>query len=227
MTQGPGWPPQQPQQSWQPPPQGQGWQPPQGGWSPQPPQQSAYGQGWPPPQHPYAQRQHQPQPQPPRRRKKWPWIVGGLVLLLAALIGTAGNSATPDGRTGSSGAPAAPLPPHRAVDAREWQIIAKDPAAHEGERIIVYGRVTQFDAATGNDTFRASVDGIDHPGEKYAFDTNTMLNGDASALHDIVNDDLFRAEVTVSGSLSYGTQIGGNTTVPRLTVDTIKVIGRG
>jgi hypothetical protein len=149
------------------------------------------------------------------------------VLLLAALIGTAGNSTTPEGRTASNGAPGAPLPPHRAVDAREGQIIAKEPAAHEGERIIVYGRVTQFDAATGNDTFRASVDGVDHPGDAYAFDTNTMLSGDASALRDIVNEDLFRAEVTVAGSMSYGTQIGGNTTVPMLTVDTIKVIGRG
>jgi hypothetical protein len=221
MTQGgPGWPPQQPQPGWQPPP-GQSWQPPHGGWTPQPPQQPAYG--WPPQQHPYAQRPYQPPP--PRKRKKWPWVVGGGVLLLAALIGTAANSATPSSRTASSGGPAAPLAPHRTVNAHEWQVIAKDPDAHEGERIIVYGRVTQFDAATGDDTFRASVDGVARPGYEYAYDTNTMLSGDASALRDIVNDDLFRAEVTVAGSLSYDTQIGGTTTVPRLTVDTIKVTG--
>jgi hypothetical protein len=111
------------------------------------------------------------------------------------------------------------VPRHRCPrTAREWQIIAKDPAAHEGERIIVYGRVTQFDAATRDDTFRTTVDGIDHPGETYAFDTNTVLSGDAGTLRDIVDDDLFRADVTVAGSMSYDTQIGGSTTAPRLTV---------
>ncbi len=46
-------------------------------------------------------------------------------------------------------------------------------------------------------------------------------------MKDVVNDDLFRAEVTVAGALSYDTQIGGNTTVPTLTTDTIRVTGRG
>lgn len=212
MTQGgPGRPPQQPEQSWQSP---------HGGL----PQQPAYGQGWPPPQHPYAQRPYQPQP--PRKRKKWPWVTGAVVLFLAALIGTAINSATPSSRAADS-APATPLVPHRVINSRDWQLIVKDPDAHEGERIIVYGRVTQFDAATGSDTFRASVDSVDHPGNAYAFDTNTVLSGSAPALKDVVIDDLFRAEVTVAGSMSYGTQIGGSTTVPMLTVDTIKVIGRG
>jgi hypothetical protein len=222
MTQGgPSWPPQQPEQGWQSPPPGQSRQSPHGGW----PQQPAYGPGWLPPQHPYAQRPYQPQP--PRKRKKWPRVAGAAVLLLATLIGTAANGATPSSRAADSAAPPAPLPPHRAINARDWQVIVKDPDAHEGERIIVYGRVTQFDAATGDDTFRASVDSINHPGNAYAYDTHTVLRGDASALRDVVNEDLFRAEVTVAGSMSYDTQIGGSTTVPMLTVDTIKVIGGG
>jgi hypothetical protein len=221
MTQGgQGRPPQQPG-GWQSPPPEWSWQSPHGGW----PHQPAFGPGLPPPQHPYAQRQYQPQP--PRKRKKWPWVAGAAVLLLAALIGTAINGAAPSSRAAESAVLAAPLVPHRVINARDWQLIVKDPDAHEGERIIVYGRVTQFDAATGNDTFRASVDSVNHPGNAYAFDTNTLLSGNASALQDVVIDDLFRAEVTVAGSMSYGTQIGGSTTVPMLTVDTIKVIGRG
>ncbi|MFD1517052.1 hypothetical protein [Pseudonocardia yunnanensis] len=149
------------------------------------------------------------------------------MLLLAALFGTAINGARPSSRAADSAVSAVPLVPHRVINTRDWQLIVKDPDAYEGERIIVYGRVTQFDAATGNDTFRASVDSVDHPGNAYAFDTNTMLSGEAAALRDVVNDDLFRAEVTVAGSMSYSTQIGGSTTVPMLTVDTIKVIGRG
>lgn len=47
--------------------------------------------------------------------------------------------------------------------AREWALIAKSPDQHAGERIIVYGEVTQFDAATGTSAFRANVDGVAHP----------------------------------------------------------------
>jgi hypothetical protein len=72
------------------------------------------------------------------------------------------------------------------------------------------------------------VDGVEHSGDAYAYldyDTNTVLSGDVAALRDIVSKDLFKAEVTVAGSMSYGTQIGGSTTVPMLTVDTIQVTG--
>ena len=98
------------------------------------------------------------------------------------------------------------------IDAREWQVIAKDPDAHEGEHILVYGYVTQFDAATGTDTFRANVDGVEHSGDEYAYldyEINTMLRGDPTALQDIVSGGLFTAQVTVGGSVSYDTQIGG------------------
>jgi hypothetical protein len=40
-----------------------------------------------------------------------------------------------------------------------------------------------------------------------------------------VQDDLFKAEVVVAGSLSYDTQIGGSTTVPLLLVTKITVTG--
>jgi hypothetical protein len=114
----------------------------------------------------------------------------------------------------------APEEPYRKLSARDWQIIAKNPDAHIGERVIVHGRVTQFDAATGTTAFRASVDGVRQK-RAYDYDTNTMLGGDAADLQDIVVDDEFTAEVTVRGSLTYQTQIGGSTTVPVLLVQTI------
>lgn len=113
-----------------------------------------------------------------------------------------------------------PPVPHSQISARDWQVIAKNPDAHTGKRIIVYGYVTQFDAATGTTSFRASIDGVKHR-QTYEYDTNTFLRGTADALADIVVDDEFKAEVTVGGSLSYDTQIGGSTTVPVLQVDTI------
>ncbi|GAA1185585.1 PASTA domain-containing protein [Pseudonocardia alaniniphila] len=120
--------------------------------------------------------------------------------------------------------PAAPAAPpsesHRKLSSRDWLVIAKNPDAHVGERVIVHGRVTQFDAATGTTAFRASVDGVRQK-QAYDYDTNTLLGGDAADLEDIVVDDEFTAEVTVMGSLTYKTQIGGSTTVPVLLVQTI------
>jgi hypothetical protein len=120
--------------------------------------------------------------------------------------------------------PPKPKPPSYAtLSDRQWKLIAKNPDAYIGKTYVVYGRVTQFDAATGTDTFRADV-AHKRMSENFYYDTNTMLSGSDSALANLVQDDIFRANVTVLGSFSYDTQIGGQTTVPRLQVDSIKVL---
>jgi hypothetical protein len=116
-----------------------------------------------------------------------------------------------------------PPTPHREISARDWQLIAKAPDSHMGERITVYGHVFQFDSATGPESFLARVDGVRH-GRSYEYDTNAALVGSAAMLENVVEEDMFRADVTVLGSFSYSTQIGGSTTVPRLQVDKIEVI---
>jgi hypothetical protein len=121
-----------------------------------------------------------------------------------------------------------PAATYRALTARTWAQIAKDPDAHAGETYIVYGEVTQFDAATGQSAFRADVGGVrQYPDDigYVSYPTNTVLDGDAAALSPVVQNDLFAAKVTVTGSLSYDTQIGGSTTVPELQVDSITVTG--
>jgi hypothetical protein len=118
----------------------------------------------------------------------------------------------------------APAPtPHRALSARDWQLIAKSPDSHIGERITVYGYVFQFDTATGSEGFLAHADGVRHR-QSYEYDTNTAFTGSAAMFANVVEEDMFRADVTVLGSYSYNTQIGGNTTVPKLQVDKIEVI---
>ncbi|BBH71849.1 hypothetical protein ACTI_85340 [Actinoplanes sp. OR16] len=114
-------------------------------------------------------------------------------------------------------------PSYKKLTARAWKKIAKSPEDYIGDHYVVYGVVTQFDAATGEATFRANVDGVRHS-ESYEYDTNTILDGYISDLADLVEDDEFRAKVTVSGSYSYDTQIGGNTTAPQLSVDAIEVL---
>lgn len=112
---------------------------------------------------------------------------------------------------------------YKAITPRQWLLIAKDPDSHIGESIVVYGVITQFDSSTGTDNFRANVDGIHHV-DDYEYDENTVLSGDESDFADLVQDDEFKAKVTVIGSLSYDTQIGGSTKVPQLTVDSISLI---
>jgi hypothetical protein len=116
---------------------------------------------------------------------------------------------------------------YKKLTARQWAKIAKSPDAHTGEAYIVYGHVTQFDAATGDDQFRADVDGVKHAVEYGYVDypTNTLMTNISGDLSDLVQDDLFTAKVMVLGSFSYDTQIGGETTVPQLSVMSIKVTG--
>ncbi|MET8467427.1 hypothetical protein [Micromonospora zamorensis] len=117
-----------------------------------------------------------------------------------------------------------PKPPsYKTLTERQWKLIAKDPDGYLGKTYIVYGRVTQFDAATGTDSFRADV-AHRRMAEDYDYETNTILNGSESDLDNLVEDDIFRANVTVLGSFSYDTQTGGETTVALLQVDSIKVL---
>lgn len=101
---------------------------------------------------------------------------------------------------------------------RDLSLVFKDPDSRTGELFKVWGEVTQFDAATGIDTFLANTASSDTRSYGYFEGENAIFAGDASALEDFVEDDLFVATVEVAGSLSYDTQMGGNTTVPQFTV---------
>lgn len=113
----------------------------------------------------------------------------------------------------------------KRVTKREWAKVIKDPDAYIGDRFIIYGEVTQFDSATGKDALRADTAHKDTTEYGYFDGENTMMSGTAELLDDVVKDDVFKATVTVLGSYSYDTQIGGNTTVPQLQIDKITIIG--
>jgi len=101
----------------------------------------------------------------------------------------------------------------------------KKPESYKGDRYIIYGQVTQFDSATGDDTFLA--DSAHRNTMSYGFfdGDNALLTGSTKQLDDLVEDDVFRASVTVLGKIDYDTQTGGNTTVPLLEINSLKVIG--
>jgi hypothetical protein len=115
--------------------------------------------------------------------------------------------------------------PAANVSKRQWAKIVKKPESYKGDKYIIYGQVTQFDSATGDDNFLADTAHRNTMSYGFFDGENTLLTGTAKQLDDLVEDDVFRASVTVLGKMDYDTQIGGNTTVPLLEVNSIKVIG--
>ncbi len=116
---------------------------------------------------------------------------------------------------------------YKTLSSRAFKKFAKDPDSHLGKTYVIYGEITQFDSATGTDTFRANT-GPKKLKISYGYtdySQNTILTGAESEFDDLVEGDCFKAKVTVLGSYSYDTQIGGNTTVPMLWVDSISVYG--
>ena len=185
---------------------------------------------------------HPPQhatPEPPKRAgngvKAILAVIGGLIVLILLLAQCGGGGATPTDTTApaptakaktAKAKPPTPLT-YRKITAREWKGIAKSPDSHAGQTVVVYGRVTQFDAVTGDQSFRADISGVRRT-ESYEYETNTVLTGvDASVVADLVEGDTFRANVLVGGSQKYETALGGETTVPALIVESVKILGTG
>jgi hypothetical protein len=115
---------------------------------------------------------------------------------------------------------------YQTLTSREWAKLVKSPDDHAGETILVYGIVTQFDAATGEDGFLADSDWRRHR-DSYEYGENTVYQQETGAgtFDDVVEGDFFTAKVRVTGSYSYDTQIGGNTTVPSFEVVSVSVTG--
>lgn len=113
----------------------------------------------------------------------------------------------------------------KALTTRAYALVAKNPDDYVGKKFVIYGRVSQFDAATGNDSFLADTGAKKYVSDWYQYDVNTMITGDAADLKSIVEDDIVQMYVVGDGSYSYDTQMGGNTTVPSFYVVMIKVVG--
>ncbi len=107
-------------------------------------------------------------------------------------------------------------------DEREWALIVKNPDKYLGDKFVVYAEISQFDAATGEDTFRADAYPY-NTGSIWIDGDNCLFTGSARELEDYVEDDVVRVWVTSLGSFSYDTQIGGTTTVPLFSVDKIEL----
>jgi hypothetical protein len=147
-------------------------------------------------------------------------IIGGCLSVLAVTLGSG-----PTLTCGDAAAAADDLSVYRNVDERAYAQIVKDPAGHVGEKLVIYGVVTQFDAATGTTSFLANT-AAQRKRVWFNYDTNTwIIAPDKQMLADVVQDDLVTMHVEVLGATSYDTMIGGNTTAPQMCVHGIKVTG--
>jgi hypothetical protein len=102
------------------------------------------------------------------------------------------------------------------LDERTLALIAKDPAAYEATNAIVYGKITQYDSFTGRCSMRLNL-GHTVMENSYEYEHNTLaFSGDGDAicpvLDPLVQDDIVKLWVTVSGAYSYETTIGGTAT---------------
>lgn len=114
---------------------------------------------------------------------------------------------------------------YEQITERDWLLIAKDPDAHIGRKVALYGAVTQFDSGTGTDTFRANT-GAEPQDYSYKYDTNTIVSEGTPGLFDqVVKDDLVTLYVEIVGALDYDTTIGGSATAPMVNAYVIEVTG--
>ena len=121
---------------------------------------------------------------------------------------------------GDSPSPTPPPPPpptYNPVTDSQWQLLQENPDSYIGQTFTVTGTVTQHDANTGADEFRADAGPADNP------NTNTIFDGsnDGSQVAPLQVGQNFTAAVSVEGSISYTTTLGGSTTAPELRVVSI------
>ena len=110
--------------------------------------------------------------------------------------------------------PAITLPKSYAtLNARDWQKLVKAPDKYTGKGYHVWVCITQFDAATGEDSFRGDAS-YKKLSDWFLDGDNAFFTGDAAKLADLVQDDVVFMNAVMTGSYSYDTQAGGNTTVP-------------
>ncbi|MEU5553850.1 MULTISPECIES: hypothetical protein [unclassified Micromonospora] len=155
------------------------------------------------------------------------WIVGAVVVLLllccgigavgALLYAVQSNQVAESAVSPSSSQPptatpmtAAPTPSDIYVTftQRQWKLLAERPNDYIGRTFVVYGQVTQFDDATGEDTFAARV-GPRRTTDEGGYDTTMLLDGDPKLLRSLAEGEEFQAEVMLLGTYLYSPPTGG------------------
>jgi hypothetical protein len=114
---------------------------------------------------------------------------------------------------------------YSAIGLRDYALLIKDPDAHIGEKVIIYGAVEQFDSSTGNSELRATTMAYPHPPtDDDEYNALIEATSDPSILANVVSGDFIRMYVVVDGTESYTSTIGAELTVPKFSVNIINVM---
>ncbi|MDR0959041.1 MAG: DUF2510 domain-containing protein [Propionibacteriaceae bacterium] len=113
---------------------------------------------------------------------------------------------------------------YSAVSNRDWLLVERDPDSFIGKKYVLYGRVTQADAATGTTSIRVDTAG-ERPESVWDYDVNTIVTANEDLLKTIVKDDLVTLYVSVMRAYTYDTSIGGTATAVMVTANIIEVTG--
>ena len=120
------------------------------------------------------------------------------------------------------------LSDYEEIDERTLDQIVKAPDDHIARQVVLYGRITQLDAATGKCFVRISVS---HAAQDdwYDYEHNSVGfagdgESDCPVLAPFVADDEVKLWVTIGGSLSDDTQIGGSATVPAYLIHEMELL---
>jgi hypothetical protein len=146
---------------------------------------------------------------------------------IAAAAGLVPPAAAPTPTPAPTPAPtAASIYPksYATLSSRDWARVVKAPDNYKGNGYKLWGCITQFDGATGSEAFLAQAS---YRKEDYWYSDgeNAIFTGDADGLAPFVENDIVAMDVMSLGSISYDTQIGGNTTVPSFLV--MKIVTKG
>lgn len=115
---------------------------------------------------------------------------------------------------------------YETLSERDWALVERDPDSHQGEKYVLYGHVTQADAATGDISIRVNSGPVQQY-RQYDYDVNTMaITGRDGVFSDVVKGDHVEMLVEVDGSLTYDTMIGGSATAVLVAAYDVEVIGQ-
>jgi hypothetical protein len=111
---------------------------------------------------------------------------------------------------------------YESLSARDYALLVKDLDSNIGRKIVVYGVVTQFDAATGKAQLRANTGA--QPDDYLQYTIIDTL--DPSILANVVRRDAVTMWCQVKGSATYGPTFGRHMTIPEFWVYIIRDAGK-
>ena len=117
---------------------------------------------------------------------------------------------------------------YQVLDAREFAKVVKDPDAAKGRLLTLYGRVIQFDTATGPERFLCYCSGEpvikkDGPKMLQYSENRACVRGSRDVLADVVDGDFFEAGASIVGVFSYENGLGSSVKCPEFVIGKIAV----